>query len=107
MTVFRTGPTDQALTVRFIVGGKAHNGVDYRDIGNTVTFKPGQSYAHINIVASADSAPEPSESITVTLQSGTGYALKTYDPMRKTPIGTSDDDLLASTSASVRISSQR
>ena len=69
----RTGPTTNALTVVFAVGGTAANGVDYAAITNGVTIPAGQSSATVTIVPADDSLVEGDETVIVSLTEGNTY----------------------------------
>jgi hypothetical protein len=58
MTLYRTGYTDRALTVSYMVGGRATNGVDYAPLSGSVTFNPGESFASVRIYAADDGIAE-------------------------------------------------
>jgi len=69
ITVSRTGGNmDEALTVKFNVGGTATPGQDYKDIGNSVTIPAGASSATIEIVPIMDNdTSEADETVIVSL----------------------------------------
>jgi hypothetical protein len=77
--VSRAGPTNDPLSVRFIVGGTASNGVDYALISSPLTIPAGHRSARMVIQPIADDLREPEETVVVTLlegDSGTpGYTL--------------------------------
>jgi hypothetical protein len=50
-TVFRTGPTNEALTVHYRVSGSASNGVDYVALSGTVAIQLCASSAPIAVRA--------------------------------------------------------
>jgi hypothetical protein len=103
ITLYRTGFTDNALTVSYMVGGHATNGIDYAPLSGRVTFNPGESFASVRIHAADDAFAERTESVTLTLLDAPEYALKTYDPVVATPIGSSLAPELATASATVVI----
>lgn len=73
-TLTRTGDRTQALTVSCTVAGTASNGTDYTSIPN-ITFAAEAATAKININVTNDTLVETSETVKLTLNAGTGYAL--------------------------------
>jgi len=65
--VRRTGPTNDALTVFYRVGGTASNGVDYIALPGSVTIQPGRRCAQVEIVPIDDALAEPIETVIVQL----------------------------------------
>ncbi len=65
--VRRQGPTNEALTVCYGVGGMASNGVDYVELPGVVTVPTGQRAASILVVPFDDALPEPVESVVLRL----------------------------------------
>ena len=74
-TVTRTGDTTNALTVNFTVGGTASAGTDYNAIGTSVLIPAGASSVTITVTPIADALIEGSETVNLTLASGTGYTV--------------------------------
>ena len=75
-TVFRSGATNNSLTVDYAIGGTATNGVGYVAIPGAVTISAGQTRADITIVPLAASPPELIRSVILTLvadPTGTNY----------------------------------
>ncbi|MFN9644989.1 MAG: S8 family serine peptidase [Cyanobacteriota bacterium] len=92
-TFSRSGPTTNALTVNYSVGGTATPGIDYSGIASqgstrTVTFNAGASTATVMVSPTADTEVEADETVSLTLAQGTGYTVGTVDPV----IGTIQDD---------------
>jgi len=75
-TLTRTGNTNGELSVGFTLTGTASNGTDYSSNSLSVTFPPGATNAVVTITPLADSEPEPSETVVLTLVPGTGYSLQ-------------------------------
>ncbi len=75
--VTRTGDTFAPLVVNYGVSGTATNGSDYPALVGFVTIPAGATSVKIPVVPFADTVVEPSETVTVTLAPGTGYALGT------------------------------
>lgn len=73
--VTRGGNLAQPLTVAYSVGGNAVAGSDYVPLAGTVTFPANENTAFITVTPRDDAAVEPNETVTVTLQSGSGYSL--------------------------------
>lgn len=72
-TLYRSGPVAAALTVNVATSGTATNGTDYAAVPGTVTFAAGSSTAIININVTDDAAVEGTETVTLTVTSGSGY----------------------------------
>jgi Ca2+-binding RTX toxin-like protein len=94
-TFTRTGPTTQALSVNYVVGGSAILGDDYTGIATdgtakTIAFAEGSSTVTVTVDPTPDSMIEPNETVALTLASGADYAIGTS----KAVVGTiSNDDL--------------
>jgi len=76
-TFTRTGPTTNALTVNYSVGGSASNGNDYGSIGTSVTFDAGSATATVTVDPAADAVIEVDETVALTLAIDTGYTIGT------------------------------
>ncbi|MFB2804632.1 beta strand repeat-containing protein, partial [Microcystis sp. BLCC-F209] len=89
-TFTRTGPTTDALTVNYTVGGTAILNTDYTRTGtnNTVTFAAGSDTATVTVAPKADTIGELDETVILTVASGTGYTVGTT----KTATGTIKDN---------------
>ena len=72
-TLTRTEDPSAELTVEFTLTGTATNGVDYVTIPTSVTFAAGSSTATVEIAAINDTLAEPTETVVLTLLSGTNY----------------------------------
>lgn len=66
-TVRRTGPTNFALTVFYRLSGTALNGVDYRELPNTVVIPEGERTADILVEPIDDRLVEGPEGVVLTL----------------------------------------
>lgn len=81
----RSGPTTNALTANFSVGGSAGFGTDYSQTGAStysassgkVIFAIGSATASITVNPTTDTAFEGDESVVLTLTNGTGYIIAT------------------------------
>src|SRR5688572_2431109 len=69
------GDLSQPLVVRFTVGGRATNGVDYGVVGPEVIIAAGQSSFEFKVTAISDTKREPLEAVTLTLVDTGDYAL--------------------------------
>jgi Dockerin type I domain/Calx-beta domain len=65
--IFRSGPTDGALTVWYKVGGTATNGVDYAEIRDRIEIPAGAESARLPIVVIDDNLVEGRENVVVEL----------------------------------------
>jgi YVTN family beta-propeller protein len=74
-TVTRSGDTSQELTVGFTLGGTATQGIDYSNVGTVVTIPAGGASAAVTITPIPDTLAEGSETVLLTLVSGTGYTV--------------------------------
>ncbi len=74
-TISRQGSLSEALTVALEVTGSAQNGVDYVHIPASVTMPEGVSAIEIMVTPYTDSISEQSESVRLTLLSGSGYQI--------------------------------
>ncbi len=66
--VWRTGPTNIALTVFYAVGGTAENGVDYTKLTGEITLHEGSWSAEIVVDVIDDKLVEGPETVVLTLQ---------------------------------------
>jgi hypothetical protein len=65
--VTRTGPTNNALGVSFVLSGTASNGVDYEFVSGALTIPAGSPDANVEIVAVDDELFEGTETVVLTL----------------------------------------
>ena len=96
-TFSRTGPTANTLLVNYTIGGTATNGIDYNNIGTSVTFATGSSTATVTVDPSTDTTPEDHETVSLTLASGTGYSIGTTTAVTGTIF---DDDTIVTLAVS-------
>jgi len=66
--VRRQGATNDALTVKYHVGGSATNGVDYVPLSGEVTIPAGERAVLISVVPIDDSIPERRETVVLRLK---------------------------------------
>lgn len=78
MVVSRENDLETEISVTVATSGTATAGSDYM-IPVTINFAPYQVTANVQVFALEDSAQEPDETITYTLQPGAGYAVGTPD----------------------------
>ncbi len=76
-TVTRLGPTNKALTVPITLSGTAKNGTDFKTIKLSLKFAAGVSSVVVTINPTDDKTKEKTETIILTLQTGSGYTLGT------------------------------
>ena len=81
-TFSRTGPTTNALTVNYSVGGTATLGTDYSGIAatpatKTVSFAANSATATVTVDPTADTTIEADETVALTLAAGSGYRIGT------------------------------
>lgn len=55
----RSGPTNDALAVSYLVSGTAENGVDYATLGGTAVIPAGKVSESVEVVPAADGVAEP------------------------------------------------
>jgi hypothetical protein len=66
-SLFREGPTNNAVTVFYSVGGTASNGVDYATLSGSATIPVNSRTADIVVSPIDDSLVEGNETVTLTL----------------------------------------
>lgn len=69
----RSGSLTETLTVNLQVGGTATSGVDYQALPNIVVFPAGAANVFLDVIPIADSITEATETVTLTVASGSGY----------------------------------
>ena len=75
-TVYRaSSDTASPLVVNYTISGTATNGVDYNSLPGSVTIPAGSTTATIPVQAIGDALAEGTETLTLTLATGTGYNL--------------------------------
>ena len=65
----------RAVVVAFTVSGTATSGADFVSLGTTVTIPTGSNSVLVPIAVLDDLLPEPPETISLTIQPGSGYAV--------------------------------
>lgn len=73
-TVFRSGGIEP-LTVAYTVSGNAVAGSDYVALSGTVDIPAGARSVKIPVMPLPDGETEPQETVSITLQAGTGFSL--------------------------------
>ncbi len=71
----RTGPTFEALTVRYGVGGSAVNGADYVQLPGTIVIPAGASSVTLPLLPNPDLQPDGNDTVVVTLLTNPTYIL--------------------------------
>ena len=74
-TLTRSGNTATTLTVNYTIGGTASSGIDYGDLGSSITFQPGQSSLVLSVNVLDDAILETNETVILTLVGGATYNL--------------------------------
>ena len=74
-TLTRAGSIASAISVNILASGTATPGSDYTALPASVTIPAGQYTATFDVTVLDDSEAEPDETVTATLQVGTGYTL--------------------------------
>jgi len=64
----RVGPTHEALTVHYAIGGSASNGTDYETLQGSAVIQPGRRTVRIPIRPVDDALPERIETVLLRLQ---------------------------------------
>ncbi|MBX9258207.1 hypothetical protein H1Q63_30515, partial [Desmonostoc muscorum CCALA 125] len=88
-TLTRTGNLATALTVNYSLSGTATKGTDYSNLTGTVSFAAGANTATVKVTPTDDTLYEETESVILTLASGTNYTLGTAN---KATISILDND---------------
>ncbi|HVK57717.1 MAG TPA: Ig-like domain-containing protein, partial [Candidatus Kapabacteria bacterium] len=71
---FSRSPTDgNAVTVDFVVGGTAQNGIDYNQVGSSVVIPAWSAQQEIMINPSTDNEVEEEETLTIQLRPASSY----------------------------------
>lgn len=73
--IARAGSTAGALSVNFALSGVAVNGTDYVTVSSPAIIPDGAAYVWIYITPYYDGISEPSESVIMTLASGSTYTI--------------------------------
>ncbi|MBH8578184.1 DUF4347 domain-containing protein [Nostocaceae cyanobacterium CENA369] len=71
--ISRTGNIDTALAVKYTISGSANNGSDYTQLTGIAGIVAGQSFVDIAIAPVDDGTAEGSETVTLTLATGSDY----------------------------------
>jgi hypothetical protein len=66
-------------TINLVITGTATNGTDYTTINTAVNFPAYQNTVTVPVTITNDLLVEPTETVTITLAAGTGYAVGTPD----------------------------
>ena len=85
----RTGDTTASLTVTYTVTGTAVGGTDYTALSGSVSFAADVTSADVTVTLSSDSSAESTETVIVTVTSGSTYGA---DPHAVDVVNVIDDD---------------
>ena len=104
-TFTRTGPTTDALTVNYTVGGTAKLGTDYTGISSsgttkTISIAAGAATATVTVDPTPDFTAEANETVSLTIASGTAYTIGTTAAVTGT---ITNDDIIGTVSANILI----
>jgi Calx-beta domain/Kelch motif len=73
----RSGVTTGSLTISYSFSGSATNGTDYTFSPATITFPAGVTMVDLTVNPTPDTIYELNETVTVTINSGSGYSIGT------------------------------
>jgi hypothetical protein len=74
-TFTRGFATFQYLTIQYVIGGTASNGVDYVAITNSIAIAPGATATNLTLTPLADTVWETNEWVVLTLSSNLNYII--------------------------------
>ena len=87
----RGGDLSQPLTVRYMIGGKAKQGLDYNVVGDRVTIKAGNHLRRVEVTPILDEYLEDNESVTLTLLTDPAYTIAAAETAATIRIISSED----------------
>src|SRR5918993_2600182 len=87
----RGGDLSKPLTVHFMIGGKAKQGLDYNMVGGKATIKAGTHLRRIEITPFLDTYEENNEAVTLTLLGSAGYGISATETAASLRIISSED----------------
>src|SRR5688500_12235910 len=93
----RGGDLSKPLTVHYMIGGKAKQGLDYNVVGERVTIKAGNHLRRVEVTPILDPWEENNESVTLTLLSDPSYTIESVAPAATIRIISSEDSPLLPT----------
>jgi hypothetical protein len=73
--VQRFGPVEGDVTVRYLMGGRATNGLDYAALSGGVVLVSGSAWVDVVVTPSADGEEEGLESVVLMLEQDAAYRL--------------------------------
>jgi len=103
-TITLNRASSSATTVNYTVGGTATSGSDYTALAGSVQIAAGSTTGTVTVTPVDDTTTESSETVVVTLASGTGYSVGT--PGNAT-VNIADNDTLAAAPVLVSAVSRR
>ena len=95
----RTGPVTGTLVVNYTVGGTTNtsNTTDFVPLSGTITFAIGQSSVTLDVVPTADTRAEQTETVVLTLSTGTAYNINSPQSTATVSIADSNPKITIST----------
>ena len=87
----RGGDLSQPMVVHYMIGGKAHQGVDYNVVGGQVLIKPGNHLRRVEVTPILDGFDENNESVTLTLLTDPFYSIAAAETAATVRIISSED----------------
>jgi N-acetylneuraminic acid mutarotase len=87
----RGGDLSKPMVVRYMIGGKAHQGIDYNIVGGAVTIKAGNHLRRVEVTPILDGIDENNESVTLTLLSDPAYGIAAAETAATIRIISSED----------------
>ncbi|MFN7021286.1 MAG: Calx-beta domain-containing protein [Phycisphaerales bacterium] len=88
----RTGSIEAPLTVRYLITGRAVNGVDFTPLDTSVTIPAGRRTTTLPIIPIDDVSVEGNEEVVITLLDEPGYDLDSTGQNRSAAITIIDND---------------
>lgn len=76
-TLTLSAPAASKVKVKYVLGGTATNGTDYKALSGKAKFKPGQTSVDVQVVPQGDLGGASNKTVTLALQSGNGYTVGT------------------------------
>ncbi len=92
--ISRTGDISTALAVKYTIDGTASNGSDYTQLTGVASIAVGQYFVDINITPVDDDLVETSESVILTLTTGTDYDIDASQTSAKVTIADNDLNII-------------
>ncbi|MEA2734136.1 MAG: hypothetical protein QOE14_587, partial [Humisphaera sp.] len=87
----RSGDLSKPMVVRYMIGGKAKQGLDYNAVGAAVTIKAGNHLRRVEVTPILDGFDEINESVTLTLLTDPAYSIAVAETAATIRIISSED----------------